>query len=90
MITPQLAPWCKNMGGSKREAPALMKRNGVYFILSSTTSGWDPNQVCFGTATSLSGTWSSLQNVGNSTTFDSQPTFLLFLLRVHKRALTCI
>lgn len=63
--------------GQKREAPALIKRNGVYFILSSTTSGWDPNQARYGTATSLSGTWSTPQNIGNGTTFDSQPTFIL-------------
>jgi hypothetical protein len=63
--------------GQKREAPALIKRNGVYFILSSTTSGWDPNQARFGTASSLSGTWSTPQNIGNSTTFDSQPTYIL-------------
>jgi len=63
--------------GQKREAPALMKRNGVYFLITSGTSGWDPNQARYGTATSLSGTWSSTQPVGNGTTFDSQPTFIL-------------
>lgn len=63
--------------GQHREAPALLKRNGVYFILSSGTSGWDPNQARYGTATSLSGEWSATRTIGNGTTYDSQPTFIL-------------
>lgn len=63
--------------GQHREAPALMKRNGVYFLLTSGTSGWDPNQARYGTATSLAGAWSATQAVGNGTTFDSQSTFIL-------------
>ena len=63
--------------GQKREAPALMKRNGVYFLLTSGTSGWDPNQASYGTANSLSGSWSNPKAVGNKTTFDSQPTYIL-------------
>lgn len=63
--------------GQHREAPALEKHNGTYFLLTSGTSGWDPNQARYGTASNLSGPWSSTQVVGNGTTFDSQPTFIL-------------
>ncbi|MBN1173261.1 MAG: RICIN domain-containing protein [Micromonosporaceae bacterium] len=63
--------------GQKREAPALFKRNGVYFLLTSGCTGWSPNQQKYATATSITGTWSSLQNVGNGTMYDSQTTFVL-------------
>lgn len=63
--------------GQHREAPALVKRNGVYFLITSGTSGWDPNQARYGTATDIRGNWSSTQALGNDTTFDSQPTFIL-------------
>ncbi len=63
--------------GQHREAPALVKRDGIYFLLTSGTSGWDPNQARYGTATSLSGAWSSTKAIGNGTTYDSQPTYIL-------------
>ncbi|MCO8271622.1 RICIN domain-containing protein [Actinoplanes sp. TRM 88003] len=60
-----------------REAPAMFKRNGVYFLLTSGTSGWNPNQAKYATATSISGPWSGWTDVGDSTTFGSQPAFVL-------------
>lgn len=60
-----------------REAPALMIRNGYYIIISSGTSGWDPNQARYGYATSIDGNWSDTIALGDSITFDSQPTFIL-------------
>ncbi len=63
--------------GQKREAPALVKRNGVYYLITSGTSGWDPNQALYGTATQLGRSWSATKSIGNGTTFDSQPTFIL-------------
>jgi hypothetical protein len=63
--------------GDHREAPALFKRNGVYFMLTSAATGWSPNQQRFATATSLTGTWSGWQDVGNATAFGSQTAFVL-------------
>lgn len=63
--------------GQHREAPALVERNGVYFLITSGTSGWDPNQARYGTATDITGPWSSTRALGNGTTFDSQSTFVL-------------
>lgn len=63
--------------GQKREAPALLKRNGHYILITSGTSGWDPNQARYGYARSLAGSWSATIAVGNGTTFDSQPTYIL-------------
>ncbi|MEW9550407.1 RICIN domain-containing protein [Nonomuraea sp. NPDC050783] len=63
--------------GDHREAPALFKRGGVYFMLTSGATGWQPNQARYATATSLTGTWSAWQNVGDVTTFGSQPAYVL-------------
>ncbi|MCP2246626.1 RICIN domain-containing protein [Lentzea aerocolonigenes] len=66
-------PW----PGQFREAPALFKRNGVYFMLTSGTSGWNPNQQRYATATSLAGPWTAMADIGNATTYGSQTAFVL-------------
>ncbi len=65
--------------GQHREAPALFKRNGVYFLLTSGQSGWSPNQGKYATSTSIASGWSGLQNLGDNTTFHSQPAWVLQL-----------
>ncbi|MFC6018335.1 RICIN domain-containing protein [Plantactinospora solaniradicis] len=60
-----------------REAPALFKRGSTYFMLTSAATGWSPNQAKYATAASISGPWSGWTNVGDSTTFRSQPTYVL-------------
>ncbi len=60
--------------GSQREAPALFKRNGVYFLLTSGATGWAPNQARYATSTNLASGWSSLTNIGDGTAFFSQST----------------
>ncbi|MFF4360685.1 RICIN domain-containing protein [Streptomyces sp. NPDC001604] len=66
-------PW----PGGHREAPALFKRGGVYFMLTSGATGWSPNQQQYATATSLSGPWTSMTNVGDSTAYGSQTAYVL-------------
>ena len=63
--------------GGHREAPALWKRNNVYFLLTSAATGWDPNQAQYATSSSLISGWSGWANVGDSTTFYSQSTFVV-------------
>ena len=60
-----------------REAPALFKRGSTYFMLTSAATGWSPNQAQYATAPSISGPWTGWTNVGDSTTFASQPAFVL-------------
>jgi hypothetical protein len=62
--------------GDHREAPAIFKHNGRYFLVTSGATGWDPNQGKYSTSTSLSGGWSGWQNFGNGTTYDSQSTYI--------------
>ncbi|ONI90029.1 beta-xylosidase [Saccharothrix sp. ALI-22-I] len=58
--------------GSWREAPAMFKRNGVYFLLTSGATGWNPNQQKYATASSVAGSWSALSNIGDGTSYGTQ------------------
>ena len=60
-----------------REAPAMFKRGSIYFLLTSAATGWNPNQAQYATASSISGPWTGWTNVGDGTTFGSQPTYVL-------------
>ncbi|MCX3060875.1 RICIN domain-containing protein [Streptomyces beihaiensis] len=66
-------PWA----GAHREAPALFERDGVYFMLTSGSTGWNPNQQQYATATSVTGPWTAMKNVGDSTAFGSQTAYVL-------------
>ncbi|MFJ8942090.1 RICIN domain-containing protein [Streptomyces sp. NPDC102395] len=66
-------PW----HGGHREAPALFKRGGVYFMLTSGATGWNPNQQQYATATSIAGPWTAMANVGDSTAYGSQTAYVL-------------
>ncbi len=66
-------PW----PGQHRESPALFKRGQVYFMVTSGTSYWDPNQQKYATATDLAGPWSPMKDVGNHNGHDSQTAFVL-------------
>lgn len=63
--------------GGHREAPALFKRGDTYFLVSSGSSGWQPNQAAYATSSSLVSGWSGLSNLGDGTTYYSQSTFVL-------------
>jgi hypothetical protein len=63
--------------GMKREAPALLKDRGRYYLITSAATGWDPNQAKYSTAMSISGPWSALQNLADGTTYDSQSTYVI-------------
>jgi hypothetical protein len=63
--------------GAHREAPALFKRGSTYFMLTSAATGWSPNQAQYATASSISGPWTGWTNVGDSTTYSSQPAYVL-------------
>jgi hypothetical protein len=57
-----------------REAPAIFKHNGKYYLISSGCTGWDPNQAELALAESPLGPWTVIGNpcVGP----DAQITFL--------------
>lgn len=45
-----------------REAPAVFKHDGKYYMLSSGCTGWDPNQAELAVADSIWGEWTVLGN----------------------------
>ncbi len=63
--------------GEYREAPALFKRNGEYYMLNSWCSGWEPNQGKFSRSFEIADNWRELELFGDETTFTSQPAFVL-------------
>jgi len=47
----------RNFIGESREAPAVFKRNGKYYVLTSGCTGWDPNHALIAVADSIMGPW---------------------------------
>ena len=63
--------------GEYREAPAVTKIDGTYYMLTSFCTGWAPNQGKYATASAMEGRWSQLTEIGDATTYASQPAFIL-------------
>ena len=69
--------------GEFNEAPAVLKRHGLYYLVGSGCTGWDPNPARSYMANSIWGPWTPLGNPCEGTpeevetTFHSQGTFLL-------------
>lgn len=63
--------------GEYREAPAVFKKDGKYYMLSSFCTGWAPNQGCWCVSDAMDGKWSLLRDFGDNKTFYSQPAFVL-------------
>lgn len=63
--------------GMQREAPAMFKQGGRYYLITSAATGWDSNQAQYASATNIAGPWSSLTNLGDGTTFDTQSAFVI-------------
>ncbi|TDZ13346.1 hypothetical protein C8035_v004418 [Colletotrichum spinosum] len=61
------------------ESPALVKRNGFYFIFGSHLTGWNANDNVYSYAESLSGPWSNWTEFApvGSNTFSSQVSYVL-------------
>lgn len=47
----------RQFAGESREAPAVFKRGGKYYMLTSGCTGWDPNQARLAVADSIMGQW---------------------------------
>jgi len=64
-----------------REAPALFKHNGKYYLITSGCTGWSPNPALLATADTILGEWKELYNPckgpNSDSTFLAQSTFVL-------------
>ncbi|MBK0383078.1 family 43 glycosylhydrolase [Pedobacter sp. SD-b] len=72
---------------SNTEGPAIFYKDGIYHLLASGSSGWDPNPARYYTSNSIDGPWTNggnpcvgtnpLSGFGPEKTFGGQPTFIL-------------
>lgn len=66
---------------SGREAPAIFQHDGLYHMITSGTTGWNPNPSEHAVAESIHGPWTVTGNPckgeGKETSFDAQSTFVL-------------
>ncbi|AGA80448.1 glycoside hydrolase family 43 protein [Echinicola vietnamensis] len=73
--------WAVMEPAGHNEAPALFKKDGKYYMVTSGCTGWDPNAARSFVADHIMGPWKSLGNPakgeGASITFDSQSTYVL-------------
>jgi beta-xylosidase len=69
---------CRNGG---REAPAVFKHAGMYYMITSGCTGWAPNAAAYAISSSMTGSWEPRGNPCTGTdaehTFHSQGTFVL-------------
>ena len=72
--------YIRTLIGQSREAPAVFKHNGRYYMITSGCTGWDPNEAQYAVADSMLGKWTVMgnpctgENAGD--TFNSQSTFV--------------
>ena len=73
--------WSRILIDRNREAPALFKNQGKYYLVTSACTGWSPNAATYAVASHPLGPWKEYDNPctgeGAETTFQSQSTFVL-------------
>jgi len=83
--------WKRILVGQRREAPAVFKQAGKYYLITSLCTGWDPNPATYAVADSMLGSWvqqgNPCQGPDAATTFHSQSTYVLPLQPGHGRFL---
>ncbi len=72
--------WVRAFSGGHNEAPAVFKRKGKYYMITSGCTGWKPNAARSAVSESIWGPWKSLGNpclgADSTHTFNSQSTFV--------------
>ncbi len=70
--------YTRNFIGASREAPAMFKYKGKYYLINSGCTGWNPNKAQYAVADHPLGPWTVMGDpcVGDTkgTTFDTQST----------------
>ncbi|MFC0623063.1 glycoside hydrolase family 43 protein [Kribbella deserti] len=66
---------------NQREAPAMFKTEGTYYLITSGATGWDPNPARYATAQSILSQWTDRGNPisgdGAANTYRSQSTSVI-------------
>ncbi|HEY8363032.1 MAG TPA: glycoside hydrolase family 43 protein [Tissierellaceae bacterium] len=73
--------YTRNFENRWREAPAIFKHDGKYYLITSGCTGWDPNEAEYAVADSPLGPWKVMGNPckgeNADKTFFSQSTYVL-------------
>ncbi|MEO7769212.1 MAG: glycoside hydrolase family 43 protein, partial [Ferruginibacter sp.] len=73
--------YVRAFAGRFMEAPAMFKRNGLYYLIMSGTTGWNPNPARAAVSPSIWGPWTETGNpcldADSATTYHSQSTYIL-------------
>ena len=73
--------YTRNFADKFREAPAIFKRGGKYYIVSSGCTGWSPNEAEYAVADCITGPYTAINNPCRGKdadkTFYGQSTFVL-------------
>lgn len=73
--------WGRIQVAGQNEAPAIFKKDGIYYMITSGLTGWDPNAARSFRAKNIMGPWEPLGNPARGEdadkTFHSQSTFIL-------------
>jgi hypothetical protein len=68
------------MPEQSREAPALTKENGMYYMVTSGCTGWEPNSALYSLSENLLGRWELIDNPCEGEnyrrTFEGQSTYI--------------
>jgi hypothetical protein len=68
------------------EGGAVVHYDGLYYVIGSNLTGWDPNPNRYATAASLAGPWSEFKHLAppEKKTYGAQSTLLLKVVGTHK------
>lgn len=68
------------------EGGALVHHDGLYYLLGSALTGWNPNPNKYATAKDLKGPWSEFKDIAppETKTYGSQSTLLLKVVGINK------
>ncbi|WP_417941290.1 glycoside hydrolase family 43 protein [Flavobacterium sp. RS13.1] len=73
--------WIRMAPAGHNEAPAIFKKDGIYYMITSGCTGWEPNEARSFKSNSIWGPWESIGNpcTGKDAdlTFHSQSTYIL-------------
>ena len=73
--------WVRAFVGRRMEAPAIFKKDELYYFMGSGCTGWKPNEARSAVAPSIWGPWTELGNpcvdADKITTYHSQSTYFL-------------
>ncbi|MDX3613189.1 RICIN domain-containing protein [Streptomyces europaeiscabiei] len=66
-------------GANSFESPAMIKANGIYYLLASRLTGWSLNDNVYSTATSIGGTWAPMRTFAapGTKTYGSQTSNII-------------